>query len=41
MASRKRIHNVAKDKAIFRRTAARKNTKNLPGHQMRRGGEYL
>lgn len=41
MASRRRISNVRKDKAIFRKTAARKNTRNLPGHQMRRGGDNL
>ena len=39
--ARKRISNVRKDKAIFSRTAARKNTKNLPGHQNRRGGTCL
>lgn len=38
MKSRSRVH-VGKDKAIFKKTAARKHVKNLPGHVLsRRGG---
>lgn len=38
---RTKIRNVRKDKKIFSKTAARKNVKNLPGHNMRRGGTCL
>lgn len=41
MAGRKRIRNVRKDKRIFSKTAARKNVKNLPGHELTRGGICL
>lgn len=37
----RRIHNVRKDKKIFSKTAARKNVKNLPGHNLTRGGTRL
>lgn len=30
-----------KDKAIFKRTAVRTHKKNLPGHNLSRGGENL
>lgn len=30
-----------KDKAIFRKTAARTNVKNIPGHVIQRGGTRL
>lgn len=39
--SRKRIHNVRKDKKVFAKTAVRTHVKNLPGHNMRRGGTCL
>ena len=38
---RRRIHNVRKDKKIFSKTAARKHVKNLPGHDLDRGGKRL
>lgn len=40
MKSRSRVRR-SKDKAIFRKTAARKNVKNLPGHNLTRGGICL
>lgn len=30
-----------KDKRIFKKTAARTNVKNLPGHTLKRGGTCL
>ena len=41
MAGRRRIRNVRKDKKVFSSTAARKNVKNLPGHNLMRGGICL
>lgn len=41
MKSRSRIRSVRKDKAIFKRTGARTNKKNLPGHVLTRGGIVL
>lgn len=38
---RRPIRNVRKDKRIFSKTAARTNVKNLPGHNLRRGGGSL
>lgn len=40
MKSRSRVR-PRKDKAIFRKTAARTSTKNLPGHDLTRGGTRL
>lgn len=40
MKSRSRVR-PRKDKAIFKRTAVRKNIKNLPGHNLTRGGTCL
>ena len=37
----KRIRNVRKDKRIFSKTAARTSKKNLPGHNLTRGGTCL
>lgn len=40
MASRSRVP-YKKDKKIFRKTAVRKHVKNLPGHNLTRGGTCL
>ena len=40
MASRSRVR-PSKDKAIFKRTAVRTHKKNLPGHDLTRGGTRL
>lgn len=40
MKSRSRVRR-GKDKAIFRKTASRKHVKNLPGHNLTRGGSCL
>ena len=40
MASRMKVR-PRKDKAIFRKTAARTHKKNLPGHDLTRGGTRL
>lgn len=40
MKSRMRVR-PRKDKAIFKRTAARTHKKNLPGHNLPRGGQSL
>lgn len=37
----RKIRKVRKDKKIFAKTAARKNVKNLPGHNLSRGGTVL
>ena len=37
----RKIHNVRKDKKIFKKTAARTHVKNLPGHVLSRGGTRL
>lgn len=40
MKTRARVR-PRKDKAIFRKTAARTNVKNIPGHVIQRGGTRL
>lgn len=40
MKSRSRVR-PRKDKAIFRKTAVRTHVKNLPGHDLSRGGTRL
>ena len=40
MRSRSRVR-PRKDKAIFKRTAVRTHVKNLPGHNLPRGGQSL
>lgn len=40
MKSRSRVR-PRKDKAIFKKTAARTHVKNLPGHNLKRGGTCL
>lgn len=40
MKTRSRVRR-GKDRAIFRKTAVRKNVKNLPGHAISRGGTCL
>lgn len=40
MKTRSRVH-ARKDKAIFRKTAARTNAKNIPGKILQRGGTRL
>ena len=37
----RKIRKVGKDKRIFRKTAVRTHVKNLPGHNMSRGGTCL
>jgi hypothetical protein len=37
----RRIKNVRKDKRIFSKTSARTHKKNLPGHNLTRGGTCL
>lgn len=37
----RKIGNIRKDKKIFRKTAARTHKKNLPGHNLTRGGTCL
>lgn len=37
----RKIRSVRKDKKIFRKTAARTHKKNLPGHNLSRGGTCL
>ena len=37
----RRISNVRKDKKVFRKTAVRTHKKNLPGHNLSRGGTCL
>lgn len=40
MKTRSRVR-PRKDKAIFKRTAVRTHKKNLPGHDLQRGGNCL
>lgn len=37
----KRMMNRRKDRRIFKKTAAKKHVKNLPGHNLSRGGTCL
>lgn len=37
----RRIRSVRKDKKIFSKTAVRTHVKNLPGHNLTRGGTRL
>lgn len=37
----RKIRKVGKDKRIFTKTAKRTHVKNLPGHNMSRGGTCL
>ena len=37
----RKIRRVRKDKKIFSKTAARTHVKNLPGHNLSRGGTHL
>ena len=41
MKNRGRVRSVRKDKAVFRKTAARTHVKNLPGHNLSRTGGIL
>ena len=40
MKTRNKVHK-RKDRAIFRKTAVRTHVKNLPGHELTRGGTRL
>lgn len=40
MAGRKRV-SPRRDKRIFAKTAAKRHVKNLPGHNLMRGGTCL
>ena len=37
----RKIRNVRKDKKVFKKTAVRTHVKNLPGHNLSRGGTCL
>lgn len=37
----RKIRNVRKDKKVFSKTARRTHVKNLPGHNLSRGGTTL
>ena len=37
----RKIRNVRKDKRVFSKTAKRTHVKNLPGHNLSRGGNNL
>lgn len=39
--NRHRIRNIRRDKRIFSKTATRTEVKNLPGHNLTRGGTTL